>query len=52
MAFKILRELSDGQTVEVATHSDREEAESLVRALKVHWPGVYLITEIEEDESE
>lgn len=52
MAFKIFRKLSDGQMVEVAIHGDLKEAESLVRALEEHWPGVYLITESEEDESE
>ncbi len=50
MAFKVQRELENGELLDVATHGDREGAEALVRALKEHWPGVYLIKEIESDE--
>jgi len=46
MAYKVQRELEDGELVEVTTRADLEKAEVLVRALKEHWPGVYRITEI------
>ncbi|HXX00676.1 MAG TPA: hypothetical protein VEJ00_05635 [Candidatus Acidoferrales bacterium] len=52
MSFKILRELENGELLEVANHGDFEKAEALVRALNEHWPGVYLIREIENEESE
>jgi hypothetical protein len=52
MAFKVFRELDNGELLDVATHRDMEKAEALVQALKEHWPGVYLIKEIENDESE
>lgn len=52
MAFKVQRELDNGELLDVATHGDMEKAEALVRALKEHWPGAYLIKEIEKEESE
>jgi len=52
MAFKVFRELDNGDLVHVATHNDVEEAEALVQALKEHWPGVYMIREVQNDESE
>jgi len=52
MAFKIFRELENGEVLEVATHGVLEKAEALVQALKEHWPGIYVIREIENDKSE
>lgn len=49
---KVLRELDDGELTDVSTHRDLEEAEAAVLALKEHWPGVYVIREIEDDQSE
>lgn len=46
VAYKVQRELEDGELVEVTTRADLEKAEVLVRALKEHWPGVYRITEV------
>jgi len=51
MVFKILRELDSEEMLEIATHRDLDAAKALVKALKEHWPGIYLIKEIESEDS-
>lgn len=50
MAFKVQRELENGELLDVSTHDDLEKAEALVRALKEHWPGIYVVRESDEED--
>ena len=50
MAYRIFRELDNGELVDIANHSNLESAEAFVDVLREHWPGVYLIREVEDSE--
>jgi hypothetical protein len=47
MAFRIFRQLEDGEMLLIAARDSREEADKLVREIREAWPGVCEIKQME-----
>jgi len=49
MKYLTFRQLDSGESLHIATHTTRQEAERLIESLNTHWPGIYVIQKIKDE---